>query len=466
MADELAEVDVRSVTQTPTSLADLQELIGQFVSHATEVESFICSKLSRTTYDGIKASDVYKKGEAKVTRSFLFDTCDKFLSLSNALSKYSCNPENSHNIENLLSLNVTKSAAMESSNTLNLTKVADYVNVQIKVMDTRLQNLNSDLNNNTKVLSDLLASIKPEKLKDTSEESQVMKPNTASPRLSPSISQPPCDPYSKYVDNVIPPDMRDNLLGFTKNQSFDCHDAFDSIYFGEFGLHSSNLKYEAKPMPAPIVELLQHIRSVLPNPETTLNSCLITRYQNGSKFSSQHSELEPVIDPESNIIKVIISEGSPRKISFRPKADLSAASIDKVLDLDLKDSSVCIFSRYSQDFWTHGIERNEAASGCLYSFTFRNISPYFLNSTIVIGDCNTTRLQFGPDRGQFGRWMPGKQVTAYRVEDIPSPTKIGPYRNIVLHTGINNLKSQNRRSRKSLIDEIETKCENIFSVYP
>ena len=53
MTDELAEVDVISVTQTPTSLADLQELIGQFVSHATEVKSFICSKLSRTTYDGI-----------------------------------------------------------------------------------------------------------------------------------------------------------------------------------------------------------------------------------------------------------------------------------------------------------------------------------------------------------------------------------------------------------------------------
>ena len=74
MTDELAEVDVTSVTQTPTSLAGLQDLIGQIVSHATEVKSFICSKLSRTTYDGIKASDVCEKGEAKVTRSFLSDT--------------------------------------------------------------------------------------------------------------------------------------------------------------------------------------------------------------------------------------------------------------------------------------------------------------------------------------------------------------------------------------------------------
>ena len=286
---------------------------------------------------------------------------------------------------------------MQPNSTFNLSVVADFVNEQIKRIVTRLQDVNSDLNDNTKVLSDLLASIKPGELNDTSEESEVMKPNTVSPYLSPSTSQPPCDPYSKYMDNIIPPDMRDNLLVFSKNQSFDCHDTFDSIYFGEFSFHSVSLKYEAKPMPTPILELLQHIRSVLPDTETKLNSCLINRYQNGSKFSSQHSELEPVIDPESNIIKVIISEGTQRKISFRLKADLLAASSDNVLYLDLKNSSICIFSRYSQDFWTHGIERNEASSGCLYSFTFRNISPYFLNSTIVIGDSNTTRLQFGPD---------------------------------------------------------------------
>ena len=62
--------------------------------------------------------------------------------------------------------------------------------------------------------------------------------------------------------------------------------------------------------------------------------------------------------------------------------------------------------------------------------------------------------------------MPGKQITAYTVEDIPSPTSIGPYRNIVLHTGINNIKIHNRRSCKSLADEIERKCDEIFSVYP
>ena len=85
------------------------------------------------------------KGEAKVTRSFLFDTCDKFLSVSDALSKYCCNPDNSQNIKNLLSLNITKSAAMEPNSTFNLSEVADFVNEQIKRIDTRLQDVNSDL---------------------------------------------------------------------------------------------------------------------------------------------------------------------------------------------------------------------------------------------------------------------------------------------------------------------------------
>ena len=62
MSDEHAEVDVTSVTQTPVSLSDLHQLIGQFNNYATEVKSCICSKLGRTTYDGIKSSDICNMG--------------------------------------------------------------------------------------------------------------------------------------------------------------------------------------------------------------------------------------------------------------------------------------------------------------------------------------------------------------------------------------------------------------------
>ena len=38
-----------------------------------------------------------------------------------------------------------------------------------------------------------------------------------------------------------------------------------------------------------------------------------------------------------------------------------------------------------------------------------------------------------------GRWMPGKRIKASKVEDIPEPSKMCPFRNVVIHTGINNL---------------------------
>ena len=68
MADEHSDVDITTVERDAASLRDLQQLISQFCNHATEVKSFIRSKLSRTTYEGIKSSDVCKKGEVKFTR--------------------------------------------------------------------------------------------------------------------------------------------------------------------------------------------------------------------------------------------------------------------------------------------------------------------------------------------------------------------------------------------------------------
>ena len=62
--------------------------------------------------------------------------------------------------------------------------------------------------------------------------------------------------------------------------------------------------------------------------------------------------------------------------------------------------------------------------------------------------------------------MPGKGIEANHIEDIPDPSDIGPYRNVIIHTGINNIKIRNRRSNKSLIDHLELKCRRIMKAYP
>ena len=85
---------------------------------------------------------------------------------------------------------------------------------------------------------------------------------------------------------------------------------------------------------------------------------------------------------------------------------------------------------------------------------------------MVIGDSNTQHLQFGEGKGKFGKWLPGKRMAAMHIEDIPEPHKIGPYRNIVLHTGVNNIKSRNSRSVQGLGNILEEKCKNISNAYP
>ena len=254
-----------------------------------------------------------------------------------------------------------------------------------------------------------------------------MKPNTISPHQRPYKNEPPYDPYVAFIKDAVPNEMRQDLLKFADGQTFNTQETCDSIYFGEYGYYGAGGKYEAKPLPPALINLLHHVRPLMPNPDMNFNSCMITRYKGGSKYSPHKSEVEPVIDPASVITSIYISEGSPRKLNFAPKGEHSGVKTEVVL----ADSSLCTYSRLSQDFWTQGINKDELEDGIHYSFTFRNIAPHFLNSTVIIGDSNTTRLKFGPERGQFGIWMPGKQITAYTVEDIPSPTSIGPYRNIV-----------------------------------
>ena len=89
------------------------------------------------------------------------------------------------------------------------------------------------------------------------------------------------------------------------------------------------------------------------------SSCMIARYKDGSKYSPYQSEVEPVIDPESVILSLYISEGSPRKLNFAPKGEHDGEKTELVL----ADSSLCAYSRFSQDFWTHTIDKDESVDG-------------------------------------------------------------------------------------------------------
>ena len=300
--------------------------------------------------------------------------------------------------------------------------------------------------------------------------SLAMTPNTVSPHFAapPQENVLTCDPYVSYVEDAVPTETREKVLQFLEEKSseFKSLGNRDVLYFGEFDYHYTGSKHEAKRTPLEIQELLDKIRPKLAKPNAWLNSCLITRYNDGQSHIPKHSDDECAIDPESVIVTA--SFGAEREIKF------TSTRRNEEKSLKLKDNSVYTMDRRSQDYWQHEIvsipadQQVESSDSIVrYSFTFRNISPHYMNSTVIIGDSNTKYVKFGNGIGTLGKWMPGKRIRAAKIQDIPTAQEIGPYRNIIIHTGINNLTDDlNRASNGSLIRQLKAKCGGIHDLYP
>ena len=284
-----------------------------------------------------------------------------------------------------------------------------------------------------------------------------MAPNTVSPHLN--RDDPPCEPFIKYAENVVSSEMKGKLEKFLqdKSEAFQTLSERDVLYYGEYDYWYSGVCHKASREPELIQELFDSVREYKSG-SSWINSCLITRYTNGKNTIPPHRDDESSIDPTSEIVTV--SLGAKRVVKFTNNNKM----IER--ELEVNDCSVYTMSRYSQDFWQHHIDEDDSQHDTRYSFTFRHIAPHFTNSTVIIGDSNTRNVQFGVGRGQFGKWLPGKRIEALHIEDIPNPEEVGPYRNFVIHTGINNVKARNRKSNITLVNELEQKCLQIRELYP
>jgi alkylated DNA repair dioxygenase AlkB len=292
---------------------------------------------------------------------------------------------------------------------------------------------------------------------------QAMRANTSSPHLKKLVC--PCSPFEKYVPDAVPQELKDQLLNFVQEQESEFtsvgEESREVLYFGDHSYRYTGKDHPAKEMPPVLQTVLAEIRSKLP-PElndSVFNSCLINKYQSGANHIPLHRDNEPVIDPESMILTVSI--GAERKMTFNNN-DKS-----KTEDLKLEDGSMLITSRYAQDFWEHGVLPDEDTPGQRISLTFRNIAPYHINSTKVLGDSNTSHIKFGTGVGTLGAWVPGQRTKVGHIEALPSATEIGPYRNIVIHTGINSINNPRfRKSNTYLLHFLEDRCREIAEVYP
>ena len=129
-------------------------------------------------------------------------------------------------------------------------------------------------------------------------------------------------------------------------------------YYGEYKYSYSDITH--KPQAIPISEnymcnIIEKLNSILP--DFKFNSILLTKYNNGSDYIGYHSDDEPEIDPNSDI--VTISLGENRVAKFK-ESSINSGYPEQ--SLNLKHGDLFVMSRSSQNFFQHSIVADSSVS--------------------------------------------------------------------------------------------------------
>ena len=336
---------------------------------------------------------------------------------------------------------------INSAHTDNLTKELNY---QYQSIKADLDNLQEEIAKFSKVSCSI----------DTQENENQLHKEPAIPTST--LEEPP---YASFIENFLDEELleglstyiesvKDKFAGTAKNRK--------TIYFGEYGYKYGDTKHSPAPFPDDIKSLLTAVKRKMP--DHNFNSCLISEYENGSDFCPSHRDDEPWIDPKSDICTFSI--GDTRVMRFTKPSSQNHDSEADPIDQPLTNNSMLTCSRKSQEMWKHSIIPEKTVKAKRWSFTLRYIRPHFINSTLIIGDSNTQDLKFGDSKGCFGAWVPGERIKASRINDIPGPESLHPYRNLLLNVGINDINRLNREKTEDLITNLDIKCKTIHQAFP
>ena len=245
----------------------------------------------------------------------------------------------------------------------------------------------------------------------------------------------PTKHIEEHTPEFISKELESELNSFLDTENFKTiKNGWSAVDYGELYKYTGSPKSEkTPPIPDPIKKVVELICSKFENCD--INQCTVNKYVDSSAVLSEHSDGEDTIKPESNIFTV--SLGSLRSIIFR---DVTTG-VEKVVTPETR--SIYIMSQPSQVLWTHRMDAGDPRNivkNVRYSLTFRCVGSTYKNSCIILGDSNTKHLKFGNTAGSFRDQMPGKRAQALTIADVNPASCIG-YRNIVIHVGINNLKS-------------------------
>ena len=277
---------------------------------------------------------------------------------------------------------------------------------------------------------------------------------------NPSVQHPEIiiEPFKDHVESFLEPDLERELLESFKEMPFkEIGGGQRAVsYSGEYKYIYSGGVHDPAPHPDPIKKVIDKVIDTYPG--TIINSCLASKYVDGSSFCPEHSDNERSLHPTSDIFT--LSFGADRPMEFT-RVD-NKGNKRSIL---LQNNSLLISSRKSQAYWKHAIPVSNTTEP-RYSLTLRANSPFSINSTAIFGDSNTKYLKFGEGEGTFGRWMPGERIKTQRIRDIPAIKDIAPYQNIVIHTGVNDVNRRDRVSAEDLVHQLQQKCKEIHDVYP
>ena len=194
------DVDVISLPSTCKSLKTFTENLKILCKTASEIQYMITSGLSKTSFEGVDASQMVGKGSQKVSKEYLADTVIKLVRLIEPI-----NSVVNSDVQNFLA----------SSPPETKTNEVNELKTYLHSMQTRLDDYDENMKLHQAKLESMVSSITD--LVSSSVISNVCSsdtppPNTVSPHAR--TATPPCEPYVKYAKDAVPESMQESLNKF------------------------------------------------------------------------------------------------------------------------------------------------------------------------------------------------------------------------------------------------------------
>ena len=312
--------------------------------------------------------------------------------------------------------------------------------------------------------------------KDSSRDSSASKARTPfassnTPIHEEVVMDCPEKPYETISQNFLASEVMDHvtdLFGYLRdNGDFIMERGHGVKLYGEPYSYTGSKSLKPEAITPEFENIIDQLSSELKlNEDERPNSILVnyypasTRSDPADSFLAMHSDDESSIKAESKIITLSI--GASRKIVFESK---NQGEVKKV-DLDATHNSVYVMSRQSQNWFRHGVppppDPNEVTED-RFSVTFRSLHKKFKRSMIILGDSNTTDINFGVGPGKVGQSYPGKRVKAAMVKDINAKDCTG-YSNIFIMCGTNNLRCKYISSEQDIVQVVEKLQEKLVEI--